>query len=189
MSAPVSSTATWVPAPSYPACQAAGAPICGTLTSRDALTVPSSQILSSPRSSFPDAPSTADQNVSAPDLVTVTPAPSMLGSATDGSLAGSAAVRDSTADRDCAASYVTITGSSAVCSSARPCSTSLVTLNSSASTEPARRYGATRSGTTYVSPCCVYAWTAPPSALSTATEVFPPTTLTCTTSPVISVTW
>lgn len=43
-STPESRTATLTPLPSYPAAWAAGAPICGTLLSRVAFTLPSSQI-------------------------------------------------------------------------------------------------------------------------------------------------
>ena len=47
-SIPVSSTPTVTPVPSKPACQAAGAPICGTLRSRETLRLPSSQMWVTP---------------------------------------------------------------------------------------------------------------------------------------------
>ena len=63
---PVSSTATVVPAPVNPACQAAGAPTCGTLWSRVARTGPSSQIRLSPlaalRRAVPAAPAAGDHH-------------------------------------------------------------------------------------------------------------------------------
>lgn len=52
VSTPVSRTATFTPVPSYPAAHAAGAPICGTLRSSEALRRPSSQTFST----APDSP-------------------------------------------------------------------------------------------------------------------------------------
>jgi hypothetical protein len=51
-SMPVSRTATVVPVPSKPACQAVGAPICGTLTSSVAVAFASSQTFLSLRARF-----------------------------------------------------------------------------------------------------------------------------------------
>ncbi len=49
-STPVSSSATVTPVPSYPAAQASGAPICGTLSWRFAFTLPSSHSFAMPSS-------------------------------------------------------------------------------------------------------------------------------------------
>lgn len=51
-SAPVSRTATFTPLPSYPAAQASGAPICGTLFSRSGLTCWSSHTFVISRAAF-----------------------------------------------------------------------------------------------------------------------------------------
>ena len=82
-SMPVSSTATVTPAPSNPAAQASGAPICGTLSLRLASTRPSSHSLATPlrrvgvgsvRSS---RGATEVQNVRTCGLAAVSDAPSM----------------------------------------------------------------------------------------------------------------
>jgi hypothetical protein len=81
-STPLSSTATVVPVPVYPASHAAGAPICRTLWSRSACRLPSSQIRDTPaavvRAAAPsvNASHTAVASLLAADSATA----SMLGS-------------------------------------------------------------------------------------------------------------
>src|SRR5262249_29419900 len=80
---PVSSTATVTPCPVNPACQAAGTPIWGLLTSSSGLALPSSQILETPAVSDRTTPPavTDFQNVATWSLGARRAAPLTLGSA------------------------------------------------------------------------------------------------------------
>ncbi len=99
-STPVSSTATVVPVPSYPAAHASGAPICGTLSFSTGSTLRSSQILVTPASG-PAARACGDgeaslassaPNAFASAAATDTPAPPMLSSVRTCLAAGMAAL-------------------------------------------------------------------------------------------------
>ena len=79
-SAPVSSTATVAPVPSYPAAHASGAPTCGTLSARSTSTFPSSQSFVMPpvKRAARVGAVTASQKSSASSLSVAIAAPLML---------------------------------------------------------------------------------------------------------------
>ncbi|MET9020524.1 hypothetical protein ABZV93_11110 [Actinopolymorpha sp. NPDC004070] len=102
---PVSSTATFTPDPSSPRCQAAGAPICGTLWSRLARTLASSHTRRTPPVRavavsgcrvFAGAPVSPDQKRAASCLRTDTAPAWAAPSRAVSRAAGGAAARDET---------------------------------------------------------------------------------------------
>ncbi len=103
-STPVSSTATRTPLPVYPAAQAVGAPICGTLWSSVTRRRPSSQIRSTPPAASSRAPErsalTAFQSAPVSLLDATTAAPVIAGrSRVTRAPASGAAVRRATPGR------------------------------------------------------------------------------------------
>lgn len=124
-STPVSRTATVTPLPVSPASHASGVPIWALLSAMSARTRPSSQTLS-----IPSCRVSARQNVR--PLPASTAAPWTLGSPRVCSAPRGVATR-------APFSYVTISGSSPVLPSVRPCRINSLTSNSRWSRVPARR--------------------------------------------------
>ena len=179
VSMPVSSTATRTPWPVRPACHAAGAPICGTLSSRLACTLAFNHTFSTPAARcWP--PASSRQKRVASDFCSSSAVMPRVDS-----------VRATVPTPAGGAEDFTSNGMFGVCASSYPCRTNPVTLNSSSSNRPDRTSVAASAGITYWSPSWVYSWIGTGFALGagvTATVVRPLTVRTATRSPVISVT-
>ena len=153
-STPVSSTATFTSVPSYPACQAVGAPICAVLLSRVALRRPSSHTWAIPgavvRACPPRRPAvvSASQTSAAPLLGAVSASPRRAGRLRPTRTSASAIAACAVARFLVFFVYETISGTVARCASSYSDLSSPVTLNSRRSTVPCPTRGRASAGRT-----------------------------------------
>ncbi len=161
----MSSTATFTPAPVRPASHAAGAPICRTLRSSEALTRPSSHTFRAP-----------------PSRIARHAEPSVAAATALASMTGSSAFVPAIAVRTAPGRWPTITGTGRP-RTPYPASASAVTSKSRSSSPPSRIGPSASSGTTYR--CPFRSYTENTSASRPGAGSTPPPSTT--RSPVMSV--